>query len=310
VIAAGRAEAAVEVQASVDTSAAYVGDLITYQVRVTYDEGDSVQSIPHGINLYSFRVRDYHPIERQRTKEGRWQEGGTYRIAAYRPGTYVIPPIPVEYRTASGRTGELVTQPLTIEIKSLGVGEGDTLRDIKPPVRVPVKVQRWVWVTLAVLAGGVLVAVLGALWMRRWALRAEEPPYEAEVVDEIAEFDHISAQDLFARGEIKALYVLVSEAMRRYIGRRYRVSAMELTHEELEATFADAHISEDEAALLLDFLARCDLVKFARFVPPDEEVLSLIERAKEVVRRTQFAAEPTPEAVAEPVAANPAEGKA
>ena len=285
---AAPARAAVHVEARVDTSAVYVGDLITYRMEITYDDGDTVWNAPHGINLYSFRVHDYAPLERHRTPDGRWQLGDEYKITAYRPGTYVIPPVPIEYRTAAGRSGELVTQPLVIRIKSLGVGEGDTLRDIKPPVDVPTQVQPWVWIALSGVAAALLLAAAAVLWAWRRAQSADAPPPVSEVVDEIAEFDRIPADELIAGGDIHGLYALVSEAVRRYAGRRYCLDAMELTHQELAAAMEEGNIRASESELILTFLARCDLVKFALFIPPEEEVSRLIAHAKDVVRRTQF----------------------
>lgn len=297
--------ATVEVEASLDTSAVYIGDIITYRLVITYDEGDSIMNVPHAVNLYAFQVRDYRPITRERMSAGRWRQGELYWITAFRPGTYVIPPIPVEYRTAAGRTGELVTQALTIEIRSLGVTESDTLRRIKPPVEMPAKVRGWVWVTLA--SFGFLALVVAAVALKLRLRQPEKAARTPEVVDELAEFDRILASELRARGQVKQLYVLVSEAMRRYMGRRYRITAMELTHEELAREMRRANVSERESALLLEFLDRCDLVKFARFIPSDEEVRSLVERAKQLVRETQFRLPPAvgPGAADAPGVANP-----
>lgn len=283
-----RVGASVDVAASVDTPAVYLGDIVTYRLLITYDDGDTVMAVPHGVNLYAFQVRDYRPIKRHRTTTGQWREGDLYEITAYRPGTYAIPPIPIEYRTASGKTGELVTQPLTVEIRSLGVTESDTLRDIKPPVDLPAKVRRWVWVALACTGAAVAGVVAFAVWRKHRQGAGEPAPLEPEVVDELAELDRIPAADLVAQGAIRELYFLVSEAMRRYVGRRYRIAAMELTHEELADELEAANVSAADATLLLMFLGECDLVKFARFIPPYDEVNGLLERARQIVRETQF----------------------
>jgi len=288
--APGLAIAAVQVEASVDTAVVTIGDPITYRLLITYDAGDSVRVPPRGVQLYGFRVLRHATIASRETSDGRLQQGDVFRIAAYRPGRYVIPPVPVEYRIASGARGELVTQPLVIEIRSLGVGEADTLRDIKAPVSLPARVRRWVWFALGALAalGAGVAAFL--FWRKRREQHAAEPASRREVVDELGQFDLIPAAELIARGEVKQLYVLVSDTMRRYLARRYRVNAPELTHEELSAAFALCNIAPDEAELFLTFLARCGLVKFAKFIPTSDEVATLIDRAKDIVRQTALAA--------------------
>ena len=288
-VAAPGSRAAVSVEASVDTSAVLIGDIITYTVLVTSDAGDSVAAPPAGINLYSFTVRDYQRIDPHEIEGGAVQRGARYRIAAYRPGTYVIPPLPLAYRLSTGQTGELVTQPLTIEIRSMGIGEGDTLRDIHDPIVIPLTVQTWVWVVAGSLAAGLLGLVLYLYWRKKRDEAAKGEDGEPVVVDELAEFDKIPAAALIAEGRIPELYTLVSETLRRYIGRRYRIDAMEMTQYELTEAFAESHVSDADADLHLTFLARCDLVKFAKFVPPEDEITSLVDRARDLVRQTQMA---------------------
>ena len=296
-MAASQSEAAVSVEADVDTSAVLIGDVITYRITVTHGREDTVETPPAGINLFSFTVRDYQRLHPREREDGTIVSGAVYRIAAYRPGTYVIPPMPLSYRLAGGQTGELVTQPLTIEVRSLGVGEEDTLRDIHGPMVVPLQVRTWVWVVVASLAAVVLGVLLYLLWRSKRRRADEEGSSEPIVVDEIAEFDKIPAAALIAEGRIGELYTLVSEAIRRYVGRRFRLDAMEMTHDELTLAFSDGHVSEAESGVILTFLARCELVKFAKFVPGEEEVSSLIERAKDVVRQTQIASEQEDEVI-------------
>jgi hypothetical protein len=285
-------EAAVSVRASVDSSSALVGDVLTYRVLITHDEGDSITSPPAGINLHSFVNRDYRRIQSHKLPDGRWQEGAVYRIAAFKPGTYIIPPLPVAWKDRAGVIREAITNPLTIEIKSLGVAKTDSLRGIKSAAIVPPVVETWVWVlfgSFAVIATGLIIILV---WMQKRARERQEGPPVPVVIDEIAELDKIPVDQLLAEGRLKELYILVSDAMRRYIGRRYGIDAMEMTHDELSFAYANLSVDREEAALVLSFLSRCDFVKFAKFVPPDEENTTLIERAKDIVHHTQHP-EPT-----------------
>ena len=283
---AAGSRAAVEVSASVDTAVAYVGDRIAYEFHVAYDAGDSVVAPPHGVNLSAFRVLDFTPLES--TSNGRIREGGRYVLTAFRPGTYVVPPLPVSYWTAAGDSGELVTQAIPVEVRSVGVAISDSLRDIKPLVSIPLRFRQWVRVLLATVLALALAAAGVTFWLMRRKARANADTPRSVIIDEIAEFDRIPAHDLIAQGEIKRLYIAVSDQLRRYTERRYGVRAMELTYAELVHEFECAHIPRVDADHILDFLARCDLVKFAKLMPPDDEVVSLVDRAKEVVRRTLF----------------------
>lgn len=283
---AGTCPGFVEVAARVDTGAVLIGDVITYEILVTYDDTIVVEKLPHGVNLTAFHIRDYRAIPKTKLANGLWQEGGQYRISVYRPGLYVIPPVPVRYHGRSGQPGELITQPITVEVKSMGVTEEDTLRGIKGPKSVPVRFPIWIWgmPAVMVLAG---VAVLFAVKRRgRKSTTAVEPPATI-VLDEVAEFDRIPAADLIRSGDLKLLYTLVSDAMRRYLARRYGVNSMELTLHELALSLESVGADGNDVGDMISFLERCDLVKFARFIPAHDEVETLIERAKNLVRQTQ-----------------------
>jgi hypothetical protein len=284
----GAAFARVEVSASIDTTSGYVGDPIGYEFLVHYGEGDSVVVPPQGINLAAFRILDYVPVIVASDDVGNRVTGGSYRLTAFRPGTYVIPPLPIRYFTADGSSGELVTPALSVEIISMGVTLTDSLRDIKPPVSIPLSLRRWVRIVLIVVGSLVVGLVALLIWLRRRVPDGEKAATEYIVVDELAEFDKIPARELIESGNITALYVEVSERMRSYISRRYGIAALEMTHAELVVAFDDQYIDQGETALIMIFLARCDLVKFAKFMPEESEIESLVERAKDVVRRTQM----------------------
>jgi len=279
------AVARIEVSASIDTTSGYVGDRFSYEVRVVHSEDDSVLIPPHGINLHAFRILDYVPTTSEMS-DGTIVQGGRYRITAFKPGTYIIPPLPVRYWTASGDSGELTTQSLTVEIVSLGVTAADSLRGLKPPKSVPVRLRPWVRNLIFATAFAVALGIALLIWLarRRRKTKVDRRPV---VIDELAEFDRIRLDEYLSRNDVAGFYDAVSDQMRRYVSRRYRIAALEMTVDEIRFAFLDNGVAPDESSEILAFLERCDLVKFAKFIPDDEEVRSLIERAKDVVTSTR-----------------------
>lgn len=177
--------------------------------------------------------------------------------------------------------------------------EQDTLRGIKGPKSIPSRMPIWALVLGALLLAGAITAVL-VMRLRNRRLSEAHPAPVSVVIDEVAEFDRIPSGELIESGDIKRLYTVVSDALRGYITRRYGVSAMELTIGELAAELRVNAVSAADGDRLCSFLERCDLVKFAKFTPPDVEVATLVERAKDLVRctfpprvaRTEDGAEP------------------
>jgi hypothetical protein len=137
----------------------------------------------------------------------------------------------------------------------------DELRDIRGPVDVP---PDWLLPAVAVAAAAVL-ALLVYLALRWWRRRRDRPvpmPSPEEVALERLE----AARRLMQPERAREFGAAVSEAVRLYVEERFREPAAHRTTEEflrdLTRTRASALGAHRDA--LSDFLAHCDLAKFAR----------------------------------------------
>jgi hypothetical protein len=94
-------------------------------------------------------------------------------------------------------------------------------------------------------------------------------------------------------GEIEAFYVAVSDAVRQYIERQFRLRAAEQTTEEfLQDMTRSQRLRPTHKELLAEFLTQCDLVKFARFRPGPKEMEAALAAA------TRFVDETVPQEIA------------
>jgi hypothetical protein len=217
------------------------------------------------------------------------EELSGFILTSYAVGQHEIPAIPVGYATASGDTGRAATSPIRITVQSvIRQGEERTLRDVKPPVDLPAGLPWWAWALIVLALAGALAWYLHRRWKRRpRPVEARKAP--PAPVDELAEFDRIAALGLLAQGDYKQHYVLVSDAMRRYVERRYRIEAMERTTDEIVSEMRKASpgpVERPVVARFGEFLSDCDLVKFAKYIPPAGEMEGLVDRAKDLVRFT------------------------
>jgi hypothetical protein len=98
-------------------------------------------------------------------------------------------------------------------------------------------------------------------------------------------------------GDPRAFAIAVSDAVRVYLEERFTLRAPERTTEEflrdLQKTSA---LTPQQKASLAAFLEQCDLVKFARFEPPESALRELHESALRLVHETQYreTADPLP----------------
>jgi hypothetical protein len=173
------------------------------------------------------------------------------------------------------------------------------IRGLKPPVAVP---GGWAWVlwTLAALA---LAAAL--FWLWRWRRRRPRPVVPQAIIP-----PHVRAREkleaaLRLLSEPRLFCIAVSDALRWYLEKRFDFRAPERTTEEFLVELQHSTLlTSDQKQVLEDFLCRCDLVKFARYEPPETELRELHQAAWRLVDETE-PPPPRPELDA-PAASQPA----
>jgi hypothetical protein len=191
--------------------------------------------------------------------------------------------------------------------------EAGDIKDIKPPMEIPLN---W-WLLLMKAGIGLLIAGLavgGFLLYRRWKsgkgiLPVREEPLKPPHEIALEALDRLKASDLLEKGEIKVFYIELSEIIRRYIGGRYFVVAMEMTTTEVLDGLSAANLRGGDFELFETFFHRCDWVKFAKYIPKTEETSETVQSAYDIVHRTKIVIEaPAGETGAE--TATPAEKEA
>jgi len=285
----------VTVASRVDKSRIKIGDLIRYTVSVTHGKGVDARTPGTGANLGGFEIRNYSVSEPQE-KKGVVVSEFEYTISTFFPGEFVIPPLPVAYKVPGDTAVHVMATPsIKIVVESMKPSEAGDIRDIKPPVEIPL--NRWLLILKAgigILAAG--LAVGGFLLYRRWKagkgilpVREEPPKPPHEIALEA--LDRLKESDLLERGEIKAFYIELSEIVRRYIGGRYFVVAMEMTTTEVLEGLSAASLQEGDFELFETFFHRCDWVKFAKYIPDQAETAETVQSAYDIVHRTKIVIE-------------------
>ena len=168
------------------------------------------------------------------------------------------------------------------------------IRDIKPDVAIPL--PWWVWIAIAALV--VVAAVVVWLMLRKRRQDAQQVLVPRKNAVEEARERLEVARRLMLEGEVEAFYVAVSDAVRHYIERQFRLRAPEQTTEEFLQDMTRAQrLRPSHKELLSEFLTQCDLVKFARFQPGPADMETALGAATRFVDET-VPQEPAKEAVA------------
>lgn len=158
----------------------------------------------------------------------------------------------------------------------------NALRDIKPPVEIP---SGWEWAFWLI---GTLIVVALAYWVwRYWKTKKALVPAVPPVPVHIRARQKL-AEALALISQPKEFCIAVSDTLRWYLEERFDFRAPERTTEEfLNELHGTTLLTAAQKQSLVDFLNRCDLVKFAKYEPCEPELRDLHASAVRLVEETE-----------------------
>lgn len=286
----------------VDTTVIHVGDPVSVVLRVDHPAGWSVHWTD-SLDVAPFEVLEYAVTDAGAAptgdagaapdRTGPAAGDGARSVAAltitsFELGELDIPPIEIAVAGPDGAVRELVTDPFRIGVVSVGLDESGDIRDIRGPLGIA---RNWwalvPWVLLAAAVGG------GAVYLYRQrrarpvvqVAKPKVPPRPFHLVA-LEALDELERSSLLERGRVKRWHVRVSEIIRTYVEGQLEVPALEMTTGEVVAGLRGAALGGGVTGAFHAFLARCDLVKFAKLRPGTDESRELLGAARSLVRMT------------------------
>jgi len=148
---------------------------------------------------------------------------------------------------------------------------------------------------LIISLGALLISAIGVGlgWLiRRWVeavRRARQPVVDTRPAHVIAleAYELLLKRRLPEEGQSKQFYHELSEIIRSYLGRRFGLSGLEMTSDELRSAAAQAQLSTEQGLLIDQFLTDSDLVKFADYSPSMKAVDDVSALALQLIAATQ-----------------------
>jgi hypothetical protein len=163
------------------------------------------------------------------------------------------------------------------------------IRDIKPPIEIS-NGWAWLWIVLFVLIGAAILFALWKWWQKRRAQIAFVPPIPA----------HVRARQKLEEAlafisQPKEFCILVSDTIRFYLEEQFTFRAPERTTEEFLRELGETDLlAPEQKESLGKFLESCDLVKFAKYEPRENELRELHGAAVKLVEETEPTIEQQP----------------
>ena len=291
-LAAGRSSAEdVRATARVDSARMVIGDWLTVYLQVEHRADAKVTWPVFRDSLDGFEVvRHTDPV--MKTENDNVLESATLVLTAFDAGEYVLGPIPFQYTTKGDTTKSFArTSPIGITVRGVAVDTTKEIRDIKPPVSLPISFAELLpWIIA-------LAASAGAIWLFLYIRRKrragesifpEEPLRPAHEIA-LEALAALEAERLWQRGKVKEYHSEITDIVRRYIERRFQMLAMESTTDEILSAGAIKALPPETSGTLSTVLVRADLVKFAKFQLRPGENEASIPLAVSFVRSTVVA---------------------
>ncbi len=208
----------------------------------------------------------------------------TYRMkfVAFNTGDLKIPEFKFLHRH-DDTIDTLKSNALPINIASVMPGDMKDINDIKKAVEFPNFLPL---IIAGIIVAFVVIGYLGFRFIKKLQrARVTAMPLPPPWIEAIAAIDNIPIKEWLEKGFIKRYYYALSEILKRYIERRFEFNAAEQTTTELINSLKLQKVPLRDN--FSRFFARADMVKYAKFIPPQEELQTVVKSAKDLINNTR-----------------------
>lgn len=287
----GAQEAPAIRDARIDPSTATVGDRLTLTVEIAHPPGVTWTPPGFGAGFGGLELLESPPpVPIEDGEASRF----TYILAAFRTGTFTVPPLPFGFIGPGAASGTVPTPPLTVTIESVLAPDDTSLRPLKPQLDIATSAPPAIVPALFVAGFLALTAYGYILLARMRRLQARQlivPAEPAKSPHERARTALDALSDGAASGDVRSYYEQIAVTIRWYLSERFGFPAYAMTRTELEPAMTAAGADRWPAHLTANLLEQADAVQFAGFEPPPERREADLTTAYEIIGLTSEGAE-------------------
>lgn len=289
-----------EVKVTISPKKIKIGEQTKINISYQYEPGEEEMNIiwpEFGDTLMSkVEVLEKGKIQNLKLKDADRpnliQRSQTLTVTSFDSGYYAIPPMQVIVNNDT-----LLSNPILLEVHTVNVDTTRQFKKIKDIYETELSIGdyfrmfgNWLYDNLYWILP--LAIIILALIFYLWWRKRKKPEVK---VPEIIIPAHLTALEqlklledkkLWQNGMIKEYYIEMTDILRVYIEKRFRIHAMEQTTDEIMSQLRLTDISEISKLTLVPVLKLSDLVKFAKENPIGLENEEMMQRAKDFVIST------------------------
>jgi hypothetical protein len=287
----------VTVNASIDSQSVRIGDWIRYSVEVKHPSTVKLSMPVPKDTIGQFEIVRQDTLIRTE-ENGEVLLKKDFIISKYDAGNYYIQPFTVYYSDAQGVRDSAQSNPIPVEIRGVEIDTSQSIKDIKPPLTVPMSAEEIAaYVGIIAAVGGLGYALYYYVKKRKRSggeADEEKKPNIPPHVLALMELEELEVKRLWQSGEIKAYYSQATEIVRRYFERRYGIMALEMTTGEVMQQLEQFKLQKEITGVIDEMLTGADLVKFAKHQPVAAENELVISQARSIIEQTKPVVEAAP----------------
>jgi hypothetical protein len=278
----------VRVKASVDRTTILIGEPIKLNLEAWVPSGTSFKwfstdTIPH-----------FEIIDAGKQDSARDANANFYRqqltITSFDSGSWTIPAFVLQ----AGRR-RFRTDTLSIAVTFSPQDTAQGYHDIKDILAVKDPGNPYIpWIIAAVT----LLALLGIIYFLRKkkkpAAPVRQPVSKLTPVEEAMQaLNELKKEDLPRKGEVKQFYTRLNDILRWYVFRKFNITSLEKTNEELVLQLKQTRLSHPDYTTLAQALRMADFVKFAKYTPSAEDQEQTFDVIKNSISKLEASATPS-----------------
>lgn len=277
-----------QINTEIDTAHIKIGEPVHYKLTVPFQAGDEIL-LPRLKDTLSFH------IEILDQKIDTVSENGTKKLVqqlsltSFDPGEFLIRSLPVVINSDTLLSGSFQIKVDEVRIDSANL----TGFPIKPIMQEEYKWKDywnkyWVYLTVGVLVFLALI-IAAILFLREKKNKGEKSFVVKTPYDEAKEaLKNIDKKKYLEKGQLYPFYSELSFLLRRYIGRIYHFSSLELLSGDLvDYIRKSGHLQQEDIEKLREFLYDSDLVKFAKSAPDEQKHEFYRKWAEDFIEKTR-----------------------
>jgi hypothetical protein len=250
---------------SLSKDKAYVGDVVEFVVRAELPKNTQLSAVQN------FRLDDFEILSSniKRLPSGNNSYELKFKISSYKTGNLTIKPLTVFYINPDGTNNLFFTPEKSIEIQSLIADpKSADIKDIKSLKELKIK-RGWLFLIVVVL----FFIIVLAIYIGK-DIRKERKKSKIIIFDERA-LALNNLNDLYQNRTnltTRDFYYKMSEILRMYISKQYKVDAMEMTTSEFFEKTKKFLLAEVNVNEFKNYLKVFNLARYADFTPNEKEI--------------------------------------